>query len=448
MKCTKSIRPEGIFVDKKNDAIVVQYIEEIFDGSSKKSLSVVTKQVKIFPNNKAIDDDVNISKLARKIIKKCKHIPQAWLSRVEDVLFEIQQRQKCGNDQEVIVEMNVIDKHIDGALERALEFLYGDEDDKFKGSVQVLSLCENVDNLETIGEHHQMISALARVMSEKTSLSTDTAFNIGKIFLSMAAFEDFHPILAKYKIGSVTMEVINQAISNLNDSSLDSRKKAFSNDECRGAMLFVCFSILNRLADDPDVLKKMLKKGIVDIVADCVSLNLPECTSESTLFKLHRISVYGEIAAFCSQDQCLIIEFLVSKLHLDIKNITQRAFSVLYNLSFNKGCCGKMVSTGLTKILSRFIHSTIEGGMALKVLYQLSTDRHQRKKLLIPSLEISIIKACKRTFKNRETNDIVYAILINVSLEKCSFVARFCSINIWLSHQYNIFLLADRTVDL
>jgi len=427
---SRSTRPERVFADQKDDAIVVEYIVETFDTASQQSLSE-RKRIKIFP--KAIDDyGVDISKLARKTIKKCKHIPHSWLSRVEDVLVEIQQRQECGKERKdghELYESNTIEKHVDETLECALDLLYGDEDEKIKGSLQVLSLCEDVENLKAIAEHHQMVSALTRVVSDKGSFSADTAFNICSIFLSMAAVSDFHPILAKYKVGSMIMDVASEVVSSRIEESLNSRNKACSNEKC-SAMLFVCFSILNRLSDDSDVLRKMLKKGIIVLVSDCVSLDLPERTLESTLFKLHRISVYGETATYCSQDQCLIIESLVSTLHRGSNDITQRAFSVLYNFSFNKGCRRKMVSSGLAKIISRVIHSTTQGGMALKILYQLSTDRYERRELLVPEIERSLIKACKGSCKNVQTDEIVYAILINVSLQDSNLLFHVYSINI------------------
>jgi len=376
---------------------------------TKQSLSA-RKQIKIF--TKPIDDDADISRLARKIIKRCKHIPPSWLSQVEDVLVEIQERNE--DDEETKAEQNTFDEtnEIDNHLDEALDLLYGDEDEQVVGSLRVLSLCKDVGTLETIAENHQMISALARIMNDKTSFSADTAFNIGKIFLSMATFDDFHPILAKHKVGSIIMDVANQILGRL-DEPLDS--------QCNGdiAILFVYISILNLLSDDSDVLRKMTKKGIIEFVCGCIVLDLPEHPYESALFMMHRISVYEEAVAYCSQDQCLIVPSLVSKLQRkENSDFTKRVFTVLYNLSFDKGCRCKMIETGLTNILSKMIHSSTYGDTALKVLYQLSTDQHERKELLNSDLEHSLIKAlhtCKGSLKNAEKDELVFAIIINVS---------------------------------
>lgn len=370
------------------------------------------KQIKIF--TKPIDDDADISRLARKIIKRCKHISPSWLSQVEDVLVEIQERHDDG--KEIKAEQNKFDEtnEIDSHLDEALNLLYGNEDEQVVGSLRVLSLCKDVGALKTIAENHQMISALARIMNDKTSFSADTAFNIGKIFLSMATSDDFHPILAKYKVGSIVMDVANQILGRL-DKPLDSH--------CNGdiAILFVYISILNLLSDDSTVLRKMMRKGIIEFVCGCIVLDLPERPYDSALFMMHRISVYEEAVAYCSKDQRLIVPSLVSKLRRkENSDLTKRVFTVLYNLSFDKGCRCQMIDSGLTKILSKMIHSSTYGDTALKVLYQLSTDQHERKELLASDLEHSLIKAlhtCKGSLKNTEKDELVFAIIINVSTQ-------------------------------
>jgi hypothetical protein len=333
---------------------------------------------------------------------------------VEDVLVEIQERCEDGEETKEEQDTFEVTNEIDNHLEEALNLLYGNEDERVVGSLRVLSLCKDVGTLETIAENHQMISALVRIMNDKTSFSADTAFNVGKIFLSMATFDDFHPILAKYKVGSIIMDVANQTLGRLDDP-LDSH--------CNGdvAILFVYISILNLLSDDSDVLRKMMKKGIIEFVCGCIVLDLPERPYESALFMMHRISVYEETVAYCSQDRCLIVPSLVSKLQRkENSDFTKRVFTVLYNLSFDKGCRCKMMDSGLTKIISKTIHSSTYGDMALKVLYQLSTDQHERKELLASDLEHSLIKAlnsCKGSLKNTEKGELVFAIIINVSTQ-------------------------------
>ena len=379
-----------------------------------------TKQTKVY--TKVIDHDADISKLAKKVIKSCKYIPQQWISQVEDALEEIQRRQNNNDDVET-ESISDPTEEIKTKLDSVLELFYGDINDKISASLEVLSLCKEVDNVVIIAQHHQMISAFTRILSDQTLYSIDLTFNISKVFLGLSSFEDLHPVLLKYHVGSIIMAVAEQEARRArknNDERVDGLPfNSRTRNHRHHCVLYVCLSILVRLSDDMAVLRKMMKKGLMNVITQCMLDELPPNLFGSTLFLLRRASAFGEVAELCADENCLVVERLVSSLPTVNETFATDVLSILYNLSFDTGCRCRMLSSGLSKFLPPLLKSksSITRVTATATLYQLSIDRSHRHVLLNTELANVLLQSVSP--KKSSADPHLSALLVNVS--NCSF---------------------------
>ena len=358
-------------------------------------------------HTQTIDDNVDISKLARKVLKKCKYIPDQWISQVEDVLVEIQERGN-GNDEEC--SAMDLGEAVTNRLDHILELFYGDNKEQIDATLQVLSMCRDVNNLEVIAQHHQIVSALTRILGDQTIYSVDLTFNISKIFLALSNYEELHPVLLKYKVGSITMSVVRQEctrVKNANDEG-DGRGVVSARQKRHYAVLYMNLSILIRLSDDIDVLQKMMKKGLFGIIIACFMLDLPKLPQECALFLLQRASIFGETAEEFTDKYCLLNERLVYLLPIIDKHGENQVLSIMYNLSFDRGCRYQLITSGLRDIL----HKSLDNPLAMTLLYQLTIDREHRQFLLNTQLKHFLLDTISEDVAVSKEHA---AVLVNVS---------------------------------
>merc|ERR1719216_432453 len=97
-------------------------------------------------------------------------------------------------------------------MEDYIELLYEEVAGKIRGSGLILQLARNPDNLEELSQNETLLGALSRVLREEWRASIDLTTNIIYIFFCFSTFTQFHPIIARYKIGSLLMEIIDYEI--------------------------------------------------------------------------------------------------------------------------------------------------------------------------------------------------------------------------------------------
>ena len=358
---------------------------------------------------KSIDDNTDLHKLAKKVVKQCKYIPQQWTYQVEEALAEIQERgDNQQNPDDLVPPFEIFEQELD----EILELFYGDMEEKIAASSKVLSFCSDVAKIEYIAQHHQLVSAMTRIHSDRAIYSPKLSFNICKIFHSLSNFDRYRPLLIKYQVGSTVMTTIEQEISICLDNNQRYDEPMDKNYE-HYCVLSVCFSIVMRFSDEIEILRKMMKKGLAQMLVQAISIiNLPKFPLKCVLFLLRRATVFGETAGYCCDEKCPLIDWLVSSLHKHSNDdiIVSSTLSILHNLSFHKECRYKMVDAGLPLALTPLLEIT----MALLLLYQISTDIEQRRQMWeCTELRHGLLKAL-----NLSTDDIpthLSAVLVNVS---------------------------------
>ncbi|XP_073941675.1 kinesin associated protein 3 [Choristoneura fumiferana] len=95
------------------------------------------------------------------------------------------------------------------SIDDYVELLYDDIPEKIKGSALILQLARNPDNLIELARNEALLSALSRVLREEWKRSIELSTNIVYSFFCFSTYNEFHPIIIQYKIGSLCMDVID-----------------------------------------------------------------------------------------------------------------------------------------------------------------------------------------------------------------------------------------------
>ena len=93
-------------------------------------------------------------------------------------------------------------------LDDYADMLY--EDDikaKIRGSALILQLARNPDNLEELFQNESVLNCLSRVLKEDWQRNVEVSTNIIYTFFCFSSFSQFHPLVAHYKIGNLTVQV-------------------------------------------------------------------------------------------------------------------------------------------------------------------------------------------------------------------------------------------------
>ena len=228
-----------------------------------------------------------MAKLARDIVNKCKYISEKKIELVEQLVHDLKRRQFQDDHEDLDDDSANVEVSMD-RVDDYMEQLYGGDDDmqdKIKGSASILKLCCNVANLEVLIQNLQLMSALSRVLSDDYKRSSELSFNLCRVFLAFSNFMEMHSILSNYRVGAMTMKVVElelkRSLHRAEERAKAAEEGGVSNhraDEKEGILsrrqdklIFVALHLLINLAEDVNVEKKMIKKNLVEILTQ--SLN-------------------------------------------------------------------------------------------------------------------------------------------------------------------------------
>ena len=133
----------------------------------------------------------------------------------------------------------------------------------------------------------QLMSLLSRVFAEDFKRNNELSFNLCRVFLSFSNFMEMHSILANYRIGALTMKVVELELKR-------TRHKAEERQKARqDKIIFVALHLLINLAEDVSVEKKMVKKNLVQMLTENLSRRTPDCLMLILTF-LRKLSIFSE----------------------------------------------------------------------------------------------------------------------------------------------------------
>jgi hypothetical protein len=239
-----------------------------------------------------------------------------------------------------------------------------------KGTAMILKLCRDVMNLEQLIQNSTVMGAITRVLQEEYKKSVELTFNILRIFLAFSNFQEMHTLMANYKIGVLTMKSIEfeikrielreqerldreneiqQELARLKEEKSKEdfpkyiekynrirekeavKNKAFVKKQDK--VFFIGFYILLNLAEDVTTERKMIKKGLLQMLIAMLSHNSEELL-ELVLRFLKKLSIYEENKD--ALKDLNIVEQLGKFLSCSSETLIKMVLRLLFNLSFDK----------------------------------------------------------------------------------------------------------------
>ncbi|XP_055911716.1 kinesin-associated protein 3 isoform X1 [Eupeodes corollae] len=223
-------------------ALIVNYqLEATVFGEPNNPMIEEKKDCQKIIRLKTLSAKTDPAALAREVVERCDLIHKSQLADVEQIIFYLKNRKNnTGNDiadnnshrstsavrssskstppQKPDVSINHIDEYV--------ELLYEDLGERIRGSDMILQVARNADNLDELEKNEAALSALSRVLREDWRKSLDLSTNIIYIFFCFSTYTKFHPVIVKYKIGSLCMDVIDFELKRYENmrSELDVRK--------------------------------------------------------------------------------------------------------------------------------------------------------------------------------------------------------------------------------
>ncbi|CAH8511286.1 unnamed protein product [Dicrocoelium dendriticum] len=408
-----------------------------------------------------LNHKTDLKELALKIVDSCELIAKSKLSHIEHLLRYLLNRKEptSPKTKSVPASENLADPgafdsteieeiaHLTD-LDEYLELLYEDIPDKLRASALVLQLARNPDNLEELFQNETVIGALARVLREDWKKSTDLATNITYIFFCFSSFSNFHGVILHFKIGTLTMSIIEHELQKYDiwkeeletkkaklaclertgdvaarkemESSYQASLSKFTVLKRKQEQLFrVSFYLLLNISEDLNVEFKMQNKGIVPMLCRCLDRDNFQLLILIVSF-LKKLSIFNE-----NKDAMLInnvierVAKILSRPESDIVNVALR---LLFNLSFDANLRKEMVTKGLITKLVDLLAIEEHQQTVLYILYHLSTE-DQFKTEFANLHVISALMKVALAIPNRLTDLVPMALVINLACDpKCALL--------------------------
>uniref|UniRef100_A0A915P779 Integrator complex subunit 11 n=1 Tax=Meloidogyne floridensis TaxID=298350 RepID=A0A915P779_9BILA len=189
-------------VHQVEPAIVVRYIDERGNDNNSSQLKIIQL--------KGLSERSNPNAVARFVQDQCQPlIPIDRLSELEQLISSIIWRGRSSEIKVSSYGSADIEK-----LDDYLELLYDEGESKNQGISLLLQLvCEtSPSNLPKIVENEPLMGALVRVMKEDARRNFDLAIQVGQLFNRLSQFSPFLPILSRWKIGLLSLQLVEQEL--------------------------------------------------------------------------------------------------------------------------------------------------------------------------------------------------------------------------------------------
>ncbi|RHY68004.1 hypothetical protein DYB38_011807 [Aphanomyces astaci] len=179
-------------------------------------------------------------------------------------------------------------------LDTYMEKLYEEDmESKLDGITQILNLSEYGANIEMLVQNEA-------VLNDEYKKNYDFTLHMMRIFWCYSNFLQLHPILSNYRIGAITLKIVDfevkrhqlrieeekllqeslvkashehpDVLAKLKSEAKKNKKRSKKQDQ----LLFVCLSVLFNLSEDIHTERKMVKKKIVHFLAKMLDRVTPD----------------------------------------------------------------------------------------------------------------------------------------------------------------------------
>ena len=262
--------------------------------------------------------------------------------------------------------------------------IHDDDTDATDADDGTISNNESTKTLALVADNGQLLSALTRMLREDC-----VSAHLCQIFFHFSLFPAYRPLLLSHGIGSLLLDLLVRetkrdrcvggeddghgeetrddaskaraadtdadtdaitcssrgssstvtAISSARSSSSSSgRRRTFSSKQEK--IILLCLAILDNLADDANVRRKMLKSGqLMAPLLACLKCKTPDCVVRSLLL-LRKASLYEEVVAdFAQQNDGKTLRAIIRLATEEGETvIADHALRLLFNVSFHRDC--------------------------------------------------------------------------------------------------------------
>jgi len=169
-------------------------------------------------------------------------------------------------------------------IEKYVDLLYEKSEDKIKGARSLLYLVQSPQNIYLIYEEHEkLLDVISRTLKDEHKKLLELSIYLIYFFYAFSQYQIFHPLILGRAVGETCMGIIEYNLAKfdyrkdelirLNTSNKVTPKEYQISLEKflfmvrkQDRLLTKAFQILHRLAEDPKVEVKMVKKGIVNLL--------------------------------------------------------------------------------------------------------------------------------------------------------------------------------------
>ena len=189
-------------------------------------------------------------------------------------------------------------------LDRYIEQMYEDVERATHATSMVQKLAEQAENLEGLLENEALLGLLARLLQEEGPKSPELAINVLYILYSFSNFSQFHPALYQARCGDNVLKVIDLEMRRHRvrehekaqlggGGTKEEEKRHRASLRKQERLLYICFLVLLNLAEEPEIERKMSKRGIVATLTTMLQRNNPDLLTLVLLF-LMKLAIFKE----------------------------------------------------------------------------------------------------------------------------------------------------------
>ena len=358
-----------------------------------------TKKVRL----KTLNENTNIQKLALEILDKVKLIHESKLPQVERLLEEMVtekiRRERSGGSSRTKKGKRDGKKQPEDekpALEKMEEYIermYEEPEAATQATYMILQLARSPENLEPMLEHEALLGLLARLLQEEGPKSMDLAINIIYILYSFSNFSQFHPALFQARVGDNVLKVVDLEMKrhkvreyekvHANDPNMDPKEKEKRHRlmlRKQEKLLYVCFHVLLNLSEEPDIERKMARRGIVPSLILMLSRSNHELLVLVLLF-LTKLAIFKENLPHLrghGEESGELIKALIPFVPHNNEALVATALRLLFNLSFDAEMRTAIVGGEMLPKLTRMLSRKQQLPLILRLLYNLSAEKEGR----------------------------------------------------------------------
>jgi len=169
-------------------------------------------------------------------------------------------------------------------FEKYVDLLYEKSEDKVKGARSLLYLVQSPQNIYLIFEEHEkLLDVISRTLKDEHKKLLELSIYLIYFFYAFSQYKVFHPIILGRAVGETCMGIIEYNLAKFDYRKDELIRLSTSNKltpkeyqihlekflfvvRKQDRLLTKAFQILHRLAEDPKVEVKMVKKGIVNLL--------------------------------------------------------------------------------------------------------------------------------------------------------------------------------------